>query len=295
MSKVKVAIIGTGNIGTDLLIKIQRSKYLECSIFCGKNPNSEGIKRADRLGVKTSFESIKAIQDNPDICDIVFDATSAKVHFHNAQILEKMGKFVIDLTPSRIGTLCIPVLNLEEGLRASNVNMITCGGQAAVPIARALMKVHPEIQYVEIASCVASKSIGPGTRINIDEYTQATKDALIKFAGVPKAKAIISINPAEPPITMHNTVYAVVENPRMQEVVKEVEAVETQIREYVPGYQVSLKPVYENGRLVTIVKVTGAGDFLPKYSGNLDIITAAGIKVAEEFAKRNFLSSEELI
>jgi len=290
MKKAKVAIIGTGNIGSDLLVKIQKSLFLQCTAFCGRNSESEGIKKADRMGVVTSCDSIKYIQENPYVCDIVFDATSAKVHRYNAPILEELGKFVIDLTPSKIGLQCIPVINMDEGLQAKNVNMITCGGQAAVPIARAIMNVHPEIEYIEVASSVSSKSVGPGTRINVDEYTQATKDALIKFSGVSKAKAIISINPAEPPIIMHNTIYAVVSNPDIDKITESVLLVEASIQSYVPGYRVSLRPVYESGRIVTMVQVIGAGDFLPTYAGNLDIITAAGIRVAEEYSKRNLIS-----
>ena len=191
MKKVKVGIIGTGNIGTDLLIKVQRSSILECGIFTGKNPDSAGIKLAKSLGVKVSFNSIRAIQDNPNCCEIVFDATSAKVHLNNAPILKQLGKFAIDLTPSQIGKMCVPVINLAECLNCDNINLITCGGQAVTPIAYAIMKVHPETEYIEVVASIASKSAGSGTRANIDEYTQATKDAIVNFTGVRKAKAII--------------------------------------------------------------------------------------------------------
>ena len=289
MKKVKVGIIGTGNIGTDLLIKVQRSSILECGIFTGKNPDSSGVKKAKTLGVKISFDSIKAIQDNPHCCEIVFDATSAKVHLYNAPILKQLGKFTIDLTPSQIGKMCIPVINLTECLNYDNVNLITCGGQAVTPIAYAIMKVHPETEYIEVVASIASKSAGSGTRANIDEYTQATKDAIVNFTGVPKAKAIIVLNPAEPPILMHNTIYAKIPKPRIEEIAAQVMAMVKKIQRYVPGYKVVLGPVIENNRVTTMVEVIGLGDFLPKYSGNLDIITCAAVNVAEEFAKNKIL------
>ncbi|MGA2418240.1 MAG: acetaldehyde dehydrogenase (acetylating) [Candidatus Staskawiczbacteria bacterium] len=286
MKKIKVAIIGTGNIGTDLLIKIQRSEILECGMFTGVNPDSEGIKRAKAMGVPTSFDSIKAIEKNPDCCDIVFDATSASSHKIHAPILKKLKKYVIDLTPSQVGKMCVPVINLEEALKEENVNLVTCGGQAVTPIAFAIMKVHPEIKYMEVVSAISSKSAGEGTRANIDEYTQTTKDAITVFSKVPKSKAIISLNPAEPPVIMHNTLYALIENPKMEELKKEIALMEKKIQKYVPNYKISLGPIFENGRLTTMIEVIGSGDFLPKFAGNLDIITSAAINVAEEYAKK---------
>lgn len=289
MKKVKVGIIGTGNIGTDLLIKVQRSDTLECGIFAGKNIDSAGIRKAKSMGVKTSFNSIKAIQDDPDCCEIVFDATSAKVHSSNALILKQLGKFVVDLTPSQVGKMCIPVINLAECLNYDNINLVTCGGQAVTPIVYAIMKVHPETEYIEVIASIASKSAGIGTRVNIDEYTQATKDAIITFTGVHKAKAIIILNPAEPPILMHNTIYAKIEKPKIEEIAAQVMSMVKKIQKYVPGYKVILGPVVENNRLTTMVEVIGLGDFLPKYSGNLDIMTCAAVNVAEEFAKKKIL------
>ena len=285
-NKVKVGILGTGNIGTDILMKLRRSNFLECGIFSGRNPNSKGIAIADKLNVPTSIESIKAIQDNPDCCDIVFDATSAGVHMVNAPILRKMGKFVIDLTPSRVGKMCVPVLNLDECLNEPNVNLITCGGQATVPIAYAISRVHPETKYIEIVATIASKSAGMGTRNNIDEFTQTTRDALIEFTGIKNTKAIIVLNPAEPPITMHNTIYALIDSPDMDKIRKSVCEMEKNIKRYVPGFEIVLEPTFENGRVTTTLQVVGLGDYLPKYSGNLDIITCAAIEIAENFAKR---------
>jgi acetaldehyde dehydrogenase (acetylating) len=293
MRKVKVGIIGTGNIGTDLLIKIQRSEVLECGVFCGRNSESEGIKFAQKLGVTTSCDSIDYIQQNPSCCDIVFDATSSKVHIYNAPILKKLGKFAIDLTPSQIGKMCVPVINLKECLNYDNVNLVTCGGQAITPIAYAIMKVHPETEYIEVVAGISSKSAGPGTRCNIDEYTQTTKDAITVFTGVPKAKAIIVLNPAEPPMLMHNTIYAKIKDPRIEEITAAVMAMAKKIQKYVPGYKIVLGPVVENNRVTTMIEVVGLGDFLPKYSGNLDIITCAAVNVAEEYAKRKILKVKE--
>ncbi len=289
MNKIKVGIIGTGNIGTDLLMKIQKSKILECGIFTGRDAASEGIKKADILGVNTSFDSIKAIEENPDCCDIVFDATSASFHLNHSIILKKMEKFIIDLTPSKIGKMCIPVINMNECLNLDNINLVTCGGQAAVPIACAITKVHPETEYIEIVSSISSKSAGPGTRANIDEYTQTTKDAILTFTGVKKAKAIIILNPAEPPVLMHNTIYALIKNPNMEKIKSEVNLIVKEIQQYVPGYKLKLEPIFENGRITIMIEVIGSGDFLPKYSGNLDVINCAAIKIAEEYAKRKIL------
>ncbi len=288
MKKIKVGIIGTGNIGTDLLMKIRRSSILECGIFAGHNPDSNGIALAKSMDIPTSFESIHYIEKNPDCCDIVFDATSAKVHSYHAPILKKLGKFAVDLTPAHVGKFCVPQVNLDEALEYDNVNCITCGGQATVPIANAIRKVA-DIKYLEIVATIASKSAGKGTRDNIDEFTQTTKDALIEVAGVKNAKAIIILNPAEPPITMHNTVYALVDKPDMSVIVEAVKQVEEEIRKYVPGYKVVVGPIFENGRVTTSIEVTGSGDFLPEYAGNLDIITCAAVEIAENYARRKLM------
>lgn len=287
-SKIKVGIIGTGNIGTDILMKLKRSDILECGIFAGRNPDSVGIKIAREMGIRTSTDSIQSIVDAPDCCQIVFDATSASVHRENAPLLRKMKKFTIDLTPAKVGKTCIPVLNLEDCLTEDNVNLITCGGQAAIPVAHAISRVHPETKYIEIVATIASKSAGLGTRNNIDEFTQATRAALVEYTGVERAKAIIVLNPAEPPITMHNTVYALIDHPNMEAIRRSVHGIERQIQKYVPGYSIVMEPSYENGRVTTTLQVVGLGDYLPKYSGNLDIITCAAIEIAEAYAKRNF-------
>lgn len=288
MKKTNIAIIGTGNIGCDLLVKINRSKILNCNMFIGQNPESEGLKMAQSLGINTSFDSINEIIKNPACCDIVFDATSADAHKIHAPILKKLKKFVIDMTPSRIGKMCVPIINLEECLKEKNVNMVTCGGQATTPIAKAIMKIHPETKYIEIVSSISSKSAGIGTRNNIDEYTQTTSEALKVLGGTPKSKAIIILNPAEPPILMHNTIFAEINKPNLSKLEKEINNTITEIQKYVPGYKLTLGPIFENNRLTVMIEVTGMGDFLPIYSGNLDIINCAAINVAESYAKKYF-------
>lgn len=283
MDKIKVGIIGTGNIGTDLLIKIMRSRILECSIFAGWNPDSKGIQIAKGMGITTTSESIQYIQNNPECCDIVFDATSAKSHMYHAPILKELGKFTLDMTPAHVGKFCVPVVNLAEALDQDNVNLVTCGGQATVPLAYALSQAA-KVDYLEVVATIASKSAGKGTRDNIDEFTQTTKDALIEVGKIERAKAIIVLNPAEPPITMRNTVYAIIDNPDMKKISLAVKQMEQRIRNYVPGYKVILGPVYENGRVTTTVEVTGSGDYLPQYAGNLDIITCAAVQIAEKYA-----------
>lgn len=284
--KIKVGIIGTGNVGSDLLVKVQRSDVLECGIFAGKNPDSENIKRAKTMGVPTSINSIKYIEENPNCCDIVFDATSAQFHIEHAKILKRLKKFTIDLTPSRVGKICVPLLNIDTCLKEDNVNMVSCGAQATIPIIYAIKKIHPKMQYAEIVSSMSSKSAGIGTRDNIDEYTQATSDAIKELTGIPKSKAIIILNPAQPPIFMHNTVYAKIENPNMSLIRKEIKLVVEKVKRYVPGYTITLDPVYENNRLTTMSEVVGLGDSLPIYAGNLDIMSCSAIAVAEIYAKK---------
>ncbi len=255
-------------------------------MYAGIYPDYKGITISKEMGVKNSLDSIQAIVDNAANCEIVFDATSAGVHRVNAPILKKLKKFAIDLTPAQVGKMCVPVLNMQECLDEDNVNLITCGGQATVPLAYAIKQVHPETKYIEIVATIASKSAGAGTRNNIDEFTQATRDALTEFTGISNTKAIIVLNPAEPPITMHNTVYALIDNPDMAAIRRRVREMEQKIRRYVPGYKVVMEPVYENGRVTTSLQVVGLGDYLPKYSGNLDIITCASIEIAEQYARK---------
>ncbi|MDP3588632.1 MAG: acetaldehyde dehydrogenase (acetylating) [Sulfuricurvum sp.] len=283
--KFKVAILGTGNIGTDLLIKIFRSEHLQCTLFSGRNLNSKGMLKAMSLGVSLSDKGIDAIVENPECCDLVFDATSAASHTLHASILKQLGKIVIDLTPAKIGLLTIPSVNLSEALQYDNLNMITCGGQASIPIAHAISQVEKNIEYIELVSTIASKSAGPGTRANIDEYIETTEKALSHFTGCQNVKVILNLNPAQPSIDMNTTIYLKIKNPNMDLIRSEVAKMVSTIKSYVPGYMLALEPVYDNGLVILSIKVQGLGDYLPKYAGNLDIINSAAIAIAEEFAK----------
>jgi len=283
--KLKVAILGTGNIGTDLLMKIKRSPYLECTLFAGRNLNSKGMLKAMSLGVPLSDKGIQSIIDNPKCCDLVFDATSAASHTMHAKVLKKLSKIVIDLTPAKLGLLTIPSVNMSEALKYDNLNMITCGGQASIPIAHAISQAEKDIEYIELVSTIASKSAGPGTRANIDEYIETTEKALSHFTGCKNVKVILNLNPAQPSIDMNTTIYLKIKNPNMDLIRAEVVKMAATIRSYVPGYILALGPVYDNGLVILSIKVQGLGDYLPKYAGNLDIINSAAIAIAEEFAK----------
>lgn len=285
MKKLRVAILGSGNIGTDLLIKVQRSKLLECVLFIGRNLSSPGMAKAIAMGVKVSDESIKAIERDPEAVDLVFDATSAKDAAHHWMILDKLGKIVVDMTPAKIGALCIPAVNLSSAITHRNVNMITCGGQASIPMAYVIGKTQKDVEYIEVVSSIASRSAGPATRLNLDEYVDTTEMGISLFSNVAKTKALLNLNPADPCIDMQATIFAKVENPNMEALVKEVDLMIDSIKEYVPGYSLLVPPIYENGRIVIMVKARGLGDYLPKYAGNLDIINCAAIAVAEQYSK----------
>ncbi|MCC9293596.1 acetaldehyde dehydrogenase (acetylating) [Clostridium sp. WLY-B-L2] len=283
MDKVKVGIIGPGNIGSDLMYKIIRSQYIELAMMTGV-VESEGIKRARKLGFNTSIKGIDAILPEKDI-KIVFDATGAQHHLKHAPLLKKAGKIAIDLTPAAVGPYVIPCVNLDKVKEEPNLNMVTCGGQATVPIVYAVNRVAGA-KYAEIVSCLASKSAGPGTRQNIDEFTQTTAKALEVVGGAKKGKAIIILNPAEPPIMMTNTIYVQVENPDIKAITESVNEIVKQIEVYVPGYKLRVPPIIDGNKVTVIVQVEGQGDFLPKYSGNLDIITSAAVRTAERLAQQ---------
>lgn len=286
MKKLRVAILGSGNIGTDLLIKTQRSEFLECVLFVGRNLSSPGMAKAIAMGVKVSDESINAIVKNLDLIDLVFDATSAKDAKIHWDIIDKLGKIVVDMTPAKIGVFCIPAVNLDEVFEYRNVNMITCGGQASIPIAHVIGKTQKNVEYIEVVSSIASRSAGPATRLNLDEYLDTTENAIKHFSNVSRTKAILNLNPANPCIDMQTTIFAQVENPDMDYLQKEIDVMIKKIQEYVPGYSLLVPPVFENGRIVIMVKAQGLGDFLPKYAGNLDIINCAAIAVAEQYSKK---------
>ncbi|MCG0313529.1 MAG: acetaldehyde dehydrogenase (acetylating) [Calditerricola sp.] len=292
---VKVGILGSGNIGTDLMYKILRSSSLELALVAGIDPQSDGLARARDLGIPTSTESIDAILANKEI-QIVFDATSAKAHLRHAPLLKAAGKIAIDLTPASVGDPVVPVVNLNADLPPDNISLITCGAQATVPMVYAVSRVAA-VEYAEIVATVASKSAGPGTRANIDEFTQATARALERVGGAKRGKALIILNPAEPPILMTNTIYALVRKAEEAAIVRSVEEMVAEVQRYVPGYRLKVPPLVEpsptgEGKLVTLmIEAEGAGDDLPKYAGNLDIITSAAVRVAEKLAEERLVAS----
>jgi acetaldehyde dehydrogenase (acetylating) len=285
VKKLKVAIIGSGNIGTDLLIKVLRSPYLECGAFIGRNLSSSGMMKALSLDVPVSAEGIDYIVQHPKCCDIVFDATSAKSHLEHAPILQRLNKRVIDMTPAKIGLMSVPSVNLSDCLTAFNVNMITCGGQASIPVAYAIGQTQSEVDYIEVVSSIASRSAGPATRQNLDEYIKTTEDGLKQFSGARRTKAILNLNPAEPCVDMQTTIFAKVNNPDLPRLEACLLFLVKDIQKYVPGYEVILGPVFDNGRIVVMVRVRGLGDYLPAYAGNLDIINCAAIAMAEEYGR----------
>jgi acetaldehyde dehydrogenase (acetylating) len=291
--KLKVAIIGSGNIGTDLLIKILRSPHLECGAFIGRNLSSAGMVKASSLGVTVSAEGIDYIVNHPECCDLVFDATSAKSHLEHAPILKKLGKLVIDLTPAKIGLMSVPSVNLLDSLAEFNVNMITCGGQASIPVAYAIGQTQDEVDYIEVVSSIASRSAGPATRQNLDEYIKTTEDGLKQFSGAARTKAILNLNPAEPCVDMQTTIFAKVKSPDVEKLKAKLTGLVERIREYVPGYEIILGPILDNDRIVVMARVRGLGDYLPAYAGNLDIINCAAIAMAEEYAL-NLKSNESV-
>ncbi|CAA0114612.1 Acetaldehyde dehydrogenase [BD1-7 clade bacterium] len=307
-NKVKVAILGSGNIGTDLMIKVLRtSEHLEAAAMVGIDPTSDGLARAERMGVPTTAEGIEGLQKmaHYDDIKIVFDATSAYAHKMHNEILSKDGKTVVDLTPAAIGPYCVPVVNLEENLDKQNVNMVTCGGQATIPMVAAVSRVA-KVHYGEIVASVSSKSAGPGTRANIDEFTQTTARAIEGVGGAEVGKAIIILNPAEPPMIMRNTVFTLSEVADEQAIIDSVKKMEEDVRTYVPGYALKQdvqfeyftdeNPLHIPGRgdftgmrCSIFLEVEGAAHYLPSYAGNLDIMTSAAMGTGERIAQLKYL------
>ena len=285
IKKYRVAILGSGNIGTDLLFKVQKSNTLECNAFIGRSLGSQGMSSAIKLGAKVSDQSIQYVIDNAEKIDLVFDATSAKDHASHAVILKNIGVKCIDLTPANIGPMCIPSVNSKECLNEDNISMVSCGGQASIPIAVAISNSHSTIDYIEVVSSIASKSAGPATRINLDEYIKTTETGLKNFSGAKKTKAILILNPASPCINMTTTILAKVENPNIKALKLELDEIAKKVKSYVPGYELILGPLLENDRIVIMFKIKGLGDYLPEYAGNLDIINCAAIAMAEEYAR----------
>ena len=287
--KIKCALIGPGNIGTDLLAKLQRSPVLEPVWMVGIDPDSDGLKRAREMGIKTTAEGVDGLLPHvlADGVQIAFDATSAYVHAENSRKLNALGVLMIDLTPAAIGPFCVPPVNLKQhvGQREMNVNMVTCGGQATIPMVAAISRVQP-VAYGEIVATVSSKSAGPGTRKNIDEFTRTTAGAVEKVGGAKKGKAIIIINPAEPPLMMRDTVHCLTEGEPQQDAIREsIADMIQEVQKYVPGYRLVNGPVFDGNRVSVYLEVEGLGDYLPKYAGNLDIMTAAAARTAEMFAE----------
>lgn len=278
-----MGIIGPGNIGSDLMYKVMRSKNLQMHMMTGIM-DSPGLKRAASLGFKISMDGVKAVADDPDV-QIVFDATSASAHLQHAPVLKAAGKIVFDMTPAAVGPFVVPCVNLDQLQDADNFNMVTCGGQATIPIAYAINQAAGS-EYTEIVACISSKSAGPGTRASIDEFTQTTAKGLKVVGGAAKSKAIIVLNPAEPPVMMSNTIYSIVKRPDEKKIIEAVHEMVHKVQEYVPGYSLRVPPMVEGNKVTVIVQVEGAGDFLPKYSGNLDIINAAAVAAADHVAAR---------
>jgi acetaldehyde dehydrogenase len=294
--RLPVAILGSGNIGTDLVLKLQRSDDLELVALVGIDPASEGLARARELGYETSADGIDFVLANRDRIAILFEATSAYVHLRNAKPLREAGITAVDLTPAAVGPRVVPTVNLADHLDEPNVNMITCGGQATTPIVAAVSSVTP-VPYAEMVSTIASESAGPGTRQNIDEFTKTTSRALVEVGGAEHGKAIMILNPADPPILMRNTVYcALTDDADEALVAKAVTDMVGRMTEYVPGYRLKADPVFDEGRYRTpggevqrrvavLLEVEGAGDWFPPYAGNLDIMTAAAVRVGEAIAR----------
>ncbi len=301
MGKVKVAIIGPGNIGTDLMIKIIRtSSVLEMSVLVGIDPSSDGLARAQRMGIKTTHEGITGLIEMPEWQDIklVFDATSAKAHLYNwGYVQQYPDKRIIDLTPAAVGPYLVPPVNFDDNIDVKNVNMVTCGGQATIPMVAAVSRVA-KVYYGEIVASIASKSAGPGTRANIDEFTETTASAIEKVGGADRGKAIIILNPAEPPLVMRDTVFTLSESADQDAIRTSIHDMVAEVQKYVPGYQLHQevqfeeipedKPVFIEGlgyrhglKTSVLLQVEGAGHYLPKYAGNLDIMTSAALATGE--------------
>ncbi len=291
-AKATAAVVGSGNIGTDLLYKLLRSDHIEPRWMIGVDPQSEGLKRAADEGLEASAEGVDWLLAQSEPPQIVFEATSAYVHVRNAPRYREAGIRAVDLTPAARGPFVVPTANLTEHLGEMNVNMVTCGGQATIPMVHAVSRVVP-VDYAEIVATVASKSAGPGTRQNIDEFTRTTSRAVEEIGGATRGKAIIILNPAEPPLIMRDTIFcSIPADADTEKISDSVADVAAEVQAYVPGYRLIAEPQFDppesgesNGRVAIFIEVEGAGDFLPPYSGNLDIMTAAATKVGEEIAQ----------
>lgn len=305
--KATAAIVGPGNIGTDLMFKLlRRSDVLEPRFMIGVDPKSDGLARATKLGLESSPEGVDWLLKQDQLPDIVFEATSARAHAANAPRYEELGITAIDLTPAAVGPYCSPAVNLDINLDAPNLNMITCGGQATIPMVAAVSRVVPVV-YAEIVASIASKSAGPGTRANIDEFTETTADAIEKVGGAERGKAIIILNPADPPVMMRNTVFcsipaqAAVKGELQDKIIASIDEMVAKVQEYVPGYEFRAEPQFEEpkdiwndlARVAIFVQVRGRGDYLPDYAGNLDIITSAAAHIGELIVEHRGLNADK--
>jgi acetaldehyde dehydrogenase len=285
--RVRAAILGSGNIGTDLMVKLLRSQVLELGMVAGIDPDSEGLARARAAGVSTTTEGIDGLLADPDSGAIVFDATSAKAHARlHAPRLAAAGRVAVDLTPAAVGPYVVPGVSGAEALGSGNLNLISCGAQATIPMVAAISRVAP-VRYAEIVATIASRSAGPGTRANIDEFTQTTARGIERVGGAERAKAIIVLNPAEPPIVMRDAIYALCDGRVDQRAVAaSIERMAAAVGQYVPGYRLRGEPIFDDEKVTVFVEVEGAGDYLPTYAGNLDIMTSAAVRVGEQIAER---------
>ena len=288
MKKIKCALIGSGNIGTDLIYKIRRSKVLEPVWMVGIDAGSEGLTRARHMGMKTTADGVDGLLPyvQQDEIQIAFDATSAYVHAENSRKLNELGVMMIDLTPAAIGPLCVPTVNLREHAQRveMNVNMISCAGQATIPIVNAVVQVQA-VDYAEIVASLASRSVGPGTRANLDEFTFTTSGAIVSVGGARRGKALGIINPADPPMIMRNTISCLTDDePDQAVIIESVLSMIDAVQEYVPGFRLVNGPLFDGKRVSVFMEVAGLGDYLPRYAGNLDIMTAAACRTAEMFA-----------
>ena len=287
--KVNAALVGSGNIGTDLMMKALRSDWINPAWMVGIDPASDGLAKARSSGLKTTHAGVDDLLEHIDTdgIKIAFDATSAYIHPENSSKLEACGVLVIDLTPAAIGPYCVPPVNLQEhvGRQETNVNMVSCGGQATIPMVAAVSRVQP-VKYAEIVATVASKSAGPGTRKNIDEFTRTTANGIEQVGGARQGKAIIILNPAEPPMIMRDTIHCLTEDtPDEDAITKSVHDMIREVQRYVPGYRLKNGPVFDGNRVSIFMEVKGLGDYLPEYAGNLDIMTAAALRTGEMFAE----------
>ena len=280
--KIKAAIIGTGNIGTDLLIKSTRSDIIEPVVFVGRRESSDGIQKAKSLGIKTSVEGIDFFLNNPNYCDLVFDCTDAYSAIENYKVFSSQKIKTIDLTPAKIGELCVPLINDDLIITNDNVNMITCGGQASIPLLHLVSKHCDSLEYIEIVSQISSKSAGMATRINIDEYINTTEKAIVKFTKTKKCKVILNLNPAEPCVDMQTTMFLKFQNIDFEDLVEEIYKKIKELKTYIPHYELVSLPCLNDDILIISIKIKGNGDYLPSYAGNLDIINCAALKITEK-------------